>query len=93
MSKHSNYPFIRIPILWHKDSASLSECVVKTIELLLLFKFLERQFHKYLFAIGSSPVLGSSKNYIEGSHINELATHNFLLFPPLRCIALLEENY
>jgi len=61
---------------------------VNIIELSLSLRFKVKIFHKNLFAIGSNPVEGSSKNPIFGEPIRELATHSFLLFPPLRLIAL-----
>ena len=56
--------------------------MVKTTELSLSLTPYLNVFHKNLLAIGSTPVLGSSKNYILGPPINALLTHNFLLFPP-----------
>jgi len=73
---------IKIPILVHKDSASSIVCVVKTIALFLNWEPYFNVFHKNLLAIGSTPVLGSSKNCMSGPPIRAHATHNFLLFPP-----------
>ena len=56
--------------------------MVITTELFLSLTPILSVFHKNLLAIGSTPVLGSSKNYIEGPPINALLTHNFLLLPP-----------
>lgn len=52
------------------------------IALCLVLRFCVKEFHKNLFAIGSTPDDGSSKNYISGPPINANVTHNFLLFPP-----------
>jgi len=57
-------------------------CVVRTIALFLNFAPYFKVFHKNLLAIGSTPVDGSSKNYISGPPIKALATHSFLLLPP-----------
>jgi len=70
----------------HKLSASFIEWVVKIIELFLNFKLYVSVFQRNLFAIGSKPVDGSSKNYIFGPPISAKLTLNFLLFPPLKWI-------
>jgi len=81
---HYNLPFISIPILEHKHSASYIEWVVSVIAAFLNFKLYISVFHKNLFAIGSNPLDGSSKNSISGPPIKAIETHNFLLFPPLK---------
>lgn len=48
--------------------------------------------NKNLLDIGSTPVLGSSKNVISLPPINASATHNFLLLPPLNCPAFVFLN-
>lgn len=54
--------------------------------LFLNFKEFYKVFHKNLLAIGSTPVEGSSQNYIFGPPISAIETHSFLLFPPLNLL-------
>ena len=84
VSNATNLPFIKIPILEHNDSAYLIECVVSTIDVLSFFTDCDKLFQRYLLEIGSTPDDGSSKNIMDGLAIIAIATHNFLLFPPLK---------
>jgi len=48
-----------------------------------LLRTLVSVFHKFRRAIGSMPVVGSSRNTIGGSPISAIAVLNLRLFPPL----------
>lgn len=84
-----NFPFTYITTLLHKDSTSFILCVVKIMEQSLKFLSI---LNKLLLDTGSTPVVGSSKNSIEGYPIKDIAHTSFLLFPPLRFIAFTFEN-
>jgi len=76
------WPFIKKAILSHKLSASSIVWVVNTTELYLNYTPNFRVRQRNLLAIGSTPVLGSSKNYIPGPPISASLTQSFLLLPP-----------
>jgi len=82
--KQTNLPLTSIPILLHKYSASSIEWVVRMIELDFFYKLSLRVFHRNLLAMGSRPVLGSSKKRRLDPPMSALLTHNLRLFPPLR---------
>lgn len=90
--KHLNYPAIKIPILSLKLSASSIVWVVIIAEQFLNYMFLLRVLKRNLLDIGSTPLLGSSKNVISLPPIKASATQSFLLFPPLSYPALVFTN-
>lgn len=59
------------------------EWVVSTMDLFLSKEELCRIFQRYLLAMGSTPAEGSSRKTSDGLPTKDMATHNFLLFPPL----------
>ena len=78
-----------IPILVQRASASSIEWVVMITALFFLWvEILEIILHINLFAYGSTPVEGSSKNIKGGFPIKAIATESFLLFPPESWLAL-----
>jgi len=77
-----------IPNLVESASASSIECVVKTTALCFLWdEILDMMFHMNLFAFGSIPVDGSSRNTIGGLPIIAIATQSFHLLPPESLVA------
>ncbi len=48
--------------------------------------------NKLLLETGSTPVVGSSKNSRAGHPISDMAQQSFLLFPPLKFMALVLEK-
>ena len=88
MATVTNLPFIKIPILEQRDSASLIVWVVRTIAASLVRDDKDKLFHRNLREIGSTPDDGSSKNIILGLASIDILTQSFLLLPPLRLPAL-----
>ncbi len=87
---HFNAPFTWIAILEQSPSASSIECVVNiTEDCFLNVEILSMIFHMNLLASGSIPAEGSSKKTTGGFPISAIATYNFLLFPPLKLLAIL----
>jgi hypothetical protein len=48
--------------------------------------------NKILLETGSTPVVGSSRNSIDGHPIKDMAQTSFLLFPPLKFAAFVLEK-
>ena len=48
-------------------------------------------FNNFFLEIGSTPVVGSSKNSKVGEPIKDIAQQSFLLLPPLRFFAFIVE--
>ena len=73
-----------LPILEQRASASSIEWVVKIIDdNFLIVEIFEITFHINLLASGSMPLEGSSRKTIGGFPVIAIATHSFLLLPPL----------
>jgi hypothetical protein len=80
---HLNSPFTIIAKRVDKASAYYIEWVLNIIEVYFFSSAKpDITFHINLFAFGSIPVEGSSKNRIYGFPITAIAKDNFLLFPP-----------
>lgn len=76
-------PLAIIPTLLHRASISSIVCDVITIEVFLLtLDILVMIFHNDFLASGSIPVLGSSRNTINGYPITAIHNDNFHLLPP-----------
>ncbi len=78
----TNLPLTYMAILVQSPSASSIEWVVNTTALELILSPYWIVFHRNLREIGSTPVLGSSKNYIHGLPIKAIETQSLRLFPP-----------
>mmetsp|Transcript_41471 Transcript_41471/g.71940 ORF Transcript_41471/g.71940 Transcript_41471/m.71940 type:complete len:223 (+) Transcript_41471:536-1204(+) len=88
--KQRNRPFTMTPIREQRASASSIECVVRiTLQAASSAVIRAITFHMNRLATGSMPVLGSSRNTIEGSPTVATATLSLRLFPPERLPAVL----
>ena len=88
---HANDPADIIATRSHNKSASSMKCVVNMIVLPVCARF-RMTSHMNLREYGSIPLVGSSRNTIDGSPINAHANDNFLFIPPdkfLLCSSIL----
>ena len=87
---HTKRPLIMIAILSQRTSASSMRCVVSIIEeCFRCFNILNRLRRE----IGSTPVVGSSKNSTAGLAKRERAQQSLRLLPPLSWPAYLVLNW